>query len=80
MVFDGHEGPYLTSPHNNPLVVELKVVSALIRRILIDTGSSMDIITWDYLKKLKHPRREIISLLHPILGFGGQELNPAEMI
>jgi len=47
---------------------------------LIDTGSSVDIITWDCLKKLTHPGRQIIPLVHPILGFGGQEVNPTGMI
>jgi len=42
MVFDGCEGPYFTSPHNN---LELKVASTLVRRILIDSKSSVDIIT-----------------------------------
>ncbi|KAJ8423800.1 LOW QUALITY PROTEIN: hypothetical protein Cgig2_017233 [Carnegiea gigantea] len=80
MVFDGCRGPYFTSPHNNPLMVELKVASTLVRQILIDSKSSVDIITWDYLKKLKHLGREIIPLVHPILGFAGQEVNPAGMI
>ena len=50
MVLNGREGSYFTSPYNDPLVVELKVASALIRRLLIDSGSSVDIITWDCLK------------------------------
>jgi len=58
----------------------MKVASAIVRRILVDIGSSVDIITWDYLKKLKHPGREIVPLVHPILGFGGQEVNPTRMI
>ncbi|KAJ8428754.1 LOW QUALITY PROTEIN: hypothetical protein Cgig2_003068 [Carnegiea gigantea] len=80
MVFRGGEGPRFTSPHNDLLVVEMKVASAIVRRILINAGSSVDIITWDCLKKLKYPGREIIPLVHPILGFGGQEVNPTRMI
>jgi len=53
----------------------MKVASAIIRRILINIGSSMDIITWDCLKKLTYPGRDIVPLVHPILGFGGQEVN-----
>ncbi|KAJ8435061.1 hypothetical protein Cgig2_015566 [Carnegiea gigantea] len=30
--------------------------------------------------KLKYPGREIVPLVHPILGFGGQEVNPIRMI
>ncbi|KAJ8435905.1 hypothetical protein Cgig2_010024 [Carnegiea gigantea] len=58
----------------------MKVVSAIAWRILVDTGSSADIITWDCLKKLKYSRRKIVSLVHPIVGFGGQEVYPTGMI
>jgi len=27
-----------------------------------------------------HPGREIVPLVHPLLGFGGQEVNPTGMI
>jgi len=58
----------------------MKIASATIQRILIDTGSSVDIITWDCLKKLAHPRRDIVPLVHPILGFGRHKVNPTRMI
>ncbi|KAJ8427550.1 hypothetical protein Cgig2_003113 [Carnegiea gigantea] len=75
----GGEGMHFASLYNDPLVVEMKVANAIIQRILIDTRSSIDIITWDCLKKLKYPGREIVPLVHPILGFGGQEVNPTGM-
>jgi len=76
MVFGGKDAPRFASPHNDPLVVEMKVASAIVRRILVDTGSSVDIITWDCLKKLAHPGRNVIPMVNPILGFGGQEVHP----
>ncbi|KAJ8421383.1 hypothetical protein Cgig2_009801 [Carnegiea gigantea] len=76
MVFGGKEALRFASPHNDPLVVEMKIASAIVRRILINTGSSVDIITWDCLKKLTNPGHDIIPLGHPIIGFGGQEGNP----
>ncbi|KAJ8428429.1 hypothetical protein Cgig2_003131 [Carnegiea gigantea] len=63
MVFRRGRGPHFASLHNDPLVVEMKVASAAVRRILIDAGSSMDIITWECLKKLKYPGREIVPLV-----------------
>ena len=45
MVFGGEQGPRFTSPHNDPLVVEMKVASVIVQRILIDIGSFVDIIT-----------------------------------
>ncbi|KAJ8424441.1 hypothetical protein Cgig2_003899 [Carnegiea gigantea] len=70
MVLGRGERPLFTSPYNDLLVVEIKVASTIVRRILIDIGSFMDITTCDCLKKLKYPGREIIPLVHPIFGFG----------
>ncbi|KAJ8420557.1 hypothetical protein Cgig2_014920 [Carnegiea gigantea] len=64
--------PQFSSPHNDPLVVEMKIASAIAR--------SFDIVTWDSLEKLTHLGRDIVCLVHPILGFGGQEVNLTAMI
>ena len=45
IVFDEKEAPCFASPHNDPLVVEMRIVGVIVQRILIDTGSSLDIIT-----------------------------------
>ncbi|KAJ8430537.1 hypothetical protein Cgig2_012321 [Carnegiea gigantea] len=75
MVFEVEQGPHFTSLHNDPLAVEMKVASAIVRRIIIDIGSYMDIITWDCLKKLTYPGRDIVPLVYPIPGFGAQDVN-----
>ncbi|KAJ8438305.1 hypothetical protein Cgig2_018785 [Carnegiea gigantea] len=80
MVFRGKDAPRFVSPHNDPVVVEMKIASAIVRRILVDTGSSVDIITWDFLKRLSHPERYLVPMANPILRFGGQEVNPTGMI
>ncbi|KAJ8419480.1 hypothetical protein Cgig2_006638 [Carnegiea gigantea] len=64
----GEESSRFISPHTDPLVLEIKVASAIVRKILIDAGSSVDIITWDCLKKLTYSGRDIVPLVHPILG------------
>ncbi|KAJ8434326.1 LOW QUALITY PROTEIN: hypothetical protein Cgig2_010943 [Carnegiea gigantea] len=43
MTFSGQEGRPIVTPHDNPLVVELKVANALVRMTLMDTGSSTDV-------------------------------------
>ena len=42
----------LQAPHNNPLVVQLKIAKAMVRGVLVDTRSSMDIITFECFRKL----------------------------
>jgi len=45
MMFSGLKGHPVMAPHNNPSMIELKVLSTLDHRILIGIGSSADIIT-----------------------------------
>ena len=80
MVFGGKEALRFASLHNDPLVVEMKIASAIVWRILIDMGSSVSIITWDCLQKLMYLGRDIVQLVHPFLGIKGQEVNPTGMI
>ena len=44
MVFSRKEASRCASSRDDPLVVEMKIASVIVRRILIDTGSSVDII------------------------------------
>ncbi|KAJ8441090.1 LOW QUALITY PROTEIN: hypothetical protein Cgig2_000351 [Carnegiea gigantea] len=71
IMFGRKDASRFAFPHNDPLVVEMKIANAIVGWILIDFGSSVNIITWDCLKKLTHPGCDIVPLVHPILGLGG---------
>jgi len=43
---------HLQTPHNDTSVIQLKIANAMVRRILVETGSSVDIITLECLKRL----------------------------
>ncbi|KAJ8422477.1 hypothetical protein Cgig2_016079 [Carnegiea gigantea] len=60
---------------DDPVVIELKVASALVCIILIDTRNSADIITWECLQKLKYPGGDITPL-----GLDGQMVNTIRII
>lgn len=47
------------TPHNDQLVVELKIINLRVGRVLIDNGSSADIKTMDCLKKLKYQASDL---------------------
>ena len=70
----------IQTPHDDPMVVELKVANMSVRRILIDTGSSSDIISWSCLKNLKFDEKNLIQVSHPLVGFGGGVIHPAGRI
>ncbi|KAJ8447439.1 LOW QUALITY PROTEIN: hypothetical protein Cgig2_019433 [Carnegiea gigantea] len=69
----GKEAPQFACLHNDPLVVEMKIASAIVRRILVDAGSSVDIITWNCLKKLAAPwtRHRPLGAPYPGLRWSG---------
>ena len=63
-------------PHDDPMVVELKVANMKVRRILIDTGSSSDIVSLSCLKNLKYDEKSVEPVSHPLVGFGGGIIYP----
>lgn len=43
----------LHTPYDYPLVIDFKVANTRVKRVLVNSGSSPDIITLEYPKKLK---------------------------
>ena len=66
----------LRTPHDDPLVVEMIIVDLRVRGILIDTRSSTDIISADCLSRVKFNEADLVSVHHPIIGFGGGIIHP----
>ncbi|XP_057248913.1 uncharacterized protein LOC130590479 [Beta vulgaris subsp. vulgaris] len=66
----------IRTPHEDPLVVEMKIANLRVRRILIDTRSSTNIISADYLSRLKFKENDLVPVHHPIIGFGGGIIHP----
>ena len=59
-------------PRNDLLVIELTIRDIDIARVLIDTGSSVDIIFKDTLEKMEIDPSEIVENLSPLLGLSGE--------
>lgn len=47
------EGRRLHQPYNDALTVDVRIANALVRRVLIDTGSSADLLSLSCWKQLK---------------------------
>ena len=59
-------------PRNDLLVIELTIRDIDIARVLIDTGSSVDIIFKDTLEKMKIDLSEIVENPTPLVGLSGE--------
>ncbi|XP_010678170.1 uncharacterized protein LOC104893735 [Beta vulgaris subsp. vulgaris] len=66
----------IQTPHDDPLVVEMKIANLRVGQVLIDSGSSVDIITMDCLRKLKYEEKDLSPIDQPLVGFGGQFVQP----
>jgi len=62
----------LQTPHKDPLVVQLKIATTMVRRVLVDTGSSVDIIMLECFKKLQCFEKDLEATETPLVRFGGK--------
>ncbi|XP_021726890.1 uncharacterized protein LOC110694036 [Chenopodium quinoa] len=66
--------------HNDPIVFIMKITNLKVEQILIDTGSSADIISLAALKNLSFPEDALQDITHPLVGFKGNVIHPVERI
>jgi len=45
--------------HDDPMVISVEIEDFAVRKTLVDPGSSVDILYWGTLRKLKIPEEEI---------------------
>jgi len=62
-------------PHHDSLVITLFIANHYVRRILIDEGSSVNIIQYEVLKKMNNPESEIVPRSSVLVGFSGETKN-----
>jgi hypothetical protein len=63
-------------PHNDPLVVILRIGSYDVERVLIDQGSYQEVMYQDLYTKLSMGEAELSSFTSPIFGFSGEPVVP----
>ena len=63
-------------PHNDPLVITLRIGNYDIQRILIDQGSFAEVMYHDIYTKLGLGEADLTSFASPIFGFYGEPTVP----
>ncbi|GAV72423.1 hypothetical protein CFOL_v3_15911, partial [Cephalotus follicularis] len=63
-------------PHDDPVVVTLLVELFTMRRILIDNGSSADILYKHAFDQLRIPADQLKPVKTPLVGFAGETIHP----
>ncbi|XP_028086715.1 uncharacterized protein LOC114287535 [Camellia sinensis] len=70
--FSSRDLDRIQTPHNDALVVTLRVKDFDIRRILIDQDSSVEIMYYDAFKQLKLYDKDLAPATLPLVGFNLQ--------
>ena len=66
----------LHHPHDDPLVVSIRVGDYNTYRVLVDNGSSADILYYPAFQQMRIERERLILTNAPLVGFGGTRVYP----
>ncbi|XP_024016831.1 uncharacterized protein LOC112090237 [Eutrema salsugineum] len=80
LVFTEADTIRLHKPHNDALVVELLLNDVEVSRILVDTGSSVNVIFKEALDQLELASDRIEPFIEPITGFDGERCMTVGMV
>ena len=68
-------------PHNDPLVIRANIGRNSVHfagndvgRILVDNGSSADVLTWQCFLKMGFTEKNLHKSQYPLIGFGGKRI------
>jgi len=63
-------------PHTDTLVVSLTIANFQLQRILVDTGSSADILFKSAFDHMSIPRERVVPMVCHLLGFASEKVSP----
>lgn len=74
--FSEEDAAQLHQPHNDALVVSLNIVNIKVHRVLVDGGSSANVLSLSVFNAMRLGWERLRSRLNPLVGFGGHEVYP----
>ncbi|XP_019172655.1 PREDICTED: uncharacterized protein LOC109168055 [Ipomoea nil] len=74
IVFTDKDLPTGETPHRDALVIAMDVNGVVVRRILVDTGSSINILYLETFTKMGLAREQLASVKTPLAGFTGDSV------
>ncbi|KAL2224136.1 UNVERIFIED_CONTAM: hypothetical protein Sindi_2943300 [Sesamum indicum] len=73
--FSSSDKPEETGEMNDPIVIRLDIANFTVHKVLVDSGSSADIIFKNVIDKMGLENLRLEPVKTPLVGFGGSEVN-----
>ena len=67
-------------PHNDALVINLTIVDFNTWQVLVDNGSSIDILYYPAFQQMRISKERLMPSDVPLVGFGGIKVMPVEFV
>ena len=80
IVFTDENDRRLHHPHDDAIVITLAIANYTTRRVLIDNGSSADILYYPAFQQIRINKEILCQVNVPLIGFGGMKVLPVGMI
>ena len=74
--FSEEDARRLHHPHDDALVISIQIEDYNMHRVLVDNGSSADILYYPAFQHMGISRKRLISTNAPLIGFGGTRVLP----
>ena len=78
--FTDEDAERIHHPHDDAIVITLLIVDYTTRRVLIDNGSSADILYYPAFQQMRLGRDQLRPVCSPLIGFGGMKVQPVGII
>ena len=74
ITFINEDAGRIHHPHDNTIVITLLIADYTTRRVLIDNGSSIDILYYPPFQQMRLGRDQLCPVNSPLVGFGGMKV------
>ncbi|XP_050290000.1 uncharacterized protein LOC126728179 [Quercus robur] len=78
--FTNKEAERIHHPHDDAIVITLLIADYTTKRVLVDNGSSTDILYYPTFQQMRLGRDQLRPVSSPLIGFGGMKVQPVGTI
>ena len=80
ITFTDEDALRIHHPHDDAIIITLLIADYSIRRVLVDNGSSTDILYYPAFQQMNLGRDQLRPVHSPLVGFGGMKVQPVGTI